>query len=1014
MKNLILLGATFLFLVISTHAQESYTFTQPSHAFQEGTALFLQKQYSAAQHQMEIFLQKADPLDKVRSEEASYFIAACAFELRQPNAKELIEQHLSSYPSSPQQAHLHYMSGILSFEAKQYAGAINELGKATINQLNLSEGLLCHFAIGYSNMAVNRFSDALIAFKPLLGSEKYDAVSTYYYGYCEYALDNYEAALPYFQKIDQLPEFSSLAPYYIIQIYAKQHDYAKVKSYGNFILKSQPNNPKNNEVYRLLGESDYREQNYNQAVIRFSKATTMDAFLPRNSLYMWGISCYKTDRFTDGITPLSKVAAVSDSLGQNGFFWLGNTYIQLKETLKAKLAFEAASKMNYDKTVQEEAMYNYAMTTYTSTSPFGESVKIFDQFLTRFPHSTHSETIKTDLATVLLASKDYPAALQAIQKLQSNSPQIAAAKENILFHLGIEQFNNNQYQTAIDYFTKSIDSETFGTVMAQTYYWRGESYYRLHNYQSAIKDWVAYQNNPLGPKDANYNQSNYDLGYAYFKVNDFKQSQLYFLRFAGSEHDPLSLIYNDALVRIADCHFQTRDFADAHIFYAQVIAKNVAASAYAQYQTAFINGLEKHYRAKIDELNKLTKNYPTSEYTEQAYYDIGRAYISLEQYDKAIAAYQILLQKFPNGSLARKASLEIGMAYYINNNKQQALDAYKAVVANYPGSNEANEAMQNIENIYVDMADANDYLAYRRSLGKNNGLSINAQDSLTFVTAEKLYLSGQTEQAVTQLNQYLTQFCPQGNYCVKATYYLADSYRQLHQLDNALAAYQKLATLKGNPYQEEALAQCASITYDAKTYDASLNFFQSLLNITTNNTYKQAALLGILRSSYLEHNSVVTIATANNIFTDIQATPEMKDEARFDRASSYQLINQADSAFADWNLLAQDVHSAYGAQAKYEVAKYYFNKGDLAKSESEVLDFINKGTSYQFWLAKSFLLLSDIYVKKGDDFQAKQYLLSLRDNYHANDEIQSLIQQRLQAIDEHQNAPTTSTPAVNN
>ena len=297
MKKLILLGATFLFLVINSHAQESYTFTQPSHAFQEGTALYLQKQYSAAQHQMEIFLQKADPIDKVRCQEASYFIAACAFELRQPNAKELIEQELITYPSSPQQSHLHYMAGILRFEAKQYAAALNELGKVTINQLNPSEGLLCHFAIGYSNMAVNRFPDALIAFKPLLGSEKYDAVATYYYGYCEYALDNYAAALPYFQKIDQLPEFSSLAPYYVIQIYAKQHDYAKVRSYGNTILKSQPNNPKNGEVYRLLGECDYREQNYNQAVTQFSKAGAMNASLPRNSLYMWGISCYKTNRY---------------------------------------------------------------------------------------------------------------------------------------------------------------------------------------------------------------------------------------------------------------------------------------------------------------------------------------------------------------------------------------------------------------------------------------------------------------------------------------------------------------------------------------------------------------------------------------------------------------------------------------------------------------------------------------------------------------------------------------------
>ncbi|MBB3187993.1 tetratricopeptide repeat protein [Microbacter margulisiae] len=1002
MKKLISLLAVLLLLNITAHGQESYAFTQPAHAFRDGVALYLQKQYSAAQQQFRAFLHQANTLDKVNKEEADYYIASCAFALRQSDAMNLIATQIDKYSNSPQISQLHYMAGILNFEAKHYIKATNQLAQVSAKDLDPSEQQLCYFATGYSYMAISKFSDALTAFQPLLGSEKYDAVATYYCGYCKYALDQYSAALPYFQKIDQDQAFASLAPYYVIQIYAKLHDYDKVKSYGNNILATQPHNPKNNEVYRLLGECNYRERNYTQAIAQFEKAGSGNE-LPRSSLYMWGLSYYLSNKFIDAVMPLSKVAAVSDSLGQNSFFWLGNSYMHLKEPLKAKLAYESASKMSFDKKVQEEAMYNYAMTIYTNASPFGESIKVFDQFLSRFPNSTHGETIKKDLATALLASRDYPAALQAIQKLQTNSPEIAAAKENILFHLGIEQFNLHHYQPAIDYFNQSIASETFASPMAQIYFWRGESYYRQKEYQSAIQNWTAYQSSPQSASDANYNESNYNLGYAYFHLNDFKRSQLYFLRFAGSAHDPLSATYNDALLRIADCHFQLRNFLDARLFYTQVISKNVPASAYALYQTAFIDGLQRHYSIKIDELNKLVTNYPTSEYTEQAYYEIGRSYISLNQYNKAIAAYQTLLTKFPNGALARKAALEIGMAYYNNNEKQQAIAAYKTVVANYPGSTEANEAMQNLENVYVELANVNDYLAYRRSLGKNNELSFNAQDSLTFVTAEKLYISGQPEQAASQLRQYLAQFCPQGNYCIKATYYLADSYRQLHQMDSALVDYQKLATINGNPYQEEALTQCASITYDQKQYNAALNYFQSLLHLTSNSTYKQAALLGVLRSSYLTKNDTTTIAAAKTILNDNQATPDMKAEARFDRAAAYQLINQPDSSFADWNLLAQDLHTLYGAEAKYDIAKYYFETNDLAKSENEILDFINKGTPYRFWLAKSFLLLSDIYVKRGDYFQANQYLLSLRDNYHANDEIQTLIQQRLQAIKEHQN-----------
>ena len=61
-----------------------------------------------------------------------------------------------------------------------------------------------------------------------------------------------------------------------------------------------------------------------------------------------------------------------------------------------------------------------------------------------------------------------------------------------------------------------------------------------------------------------------------------------------------------------------------------------------------------------------------------------------------------------------------------------------------------------------------------------------------------------------------------------------------------------------------------------------------------------------------------------------------------------------------------------------------------------------KNTPHQFWLARSFVLLVDIYIKKGNDFQAKQYLLSLKRNYTVQDEIQGLIDERLSAISQRE------------
>ena len=51
-------------------------------------------------------------------------------------------------------------------------------------------------------------------------------------------------------------------------------------------------------------------------------------------------------------------------------------------------------------------------------------------------------------------------------------------------------------------------------------------------------------------------------------------------------------------------------------------------------------------------------------------------------------------------------------------------------------------------------------------------------------------------------------------------------------------------------------------------------------------------------------------------------------------------------------------------------------------------------------MARGFVLLADVYLKLGDSFQAKQYLLNLRNNYQGEDDIAGMIEDRLSKIKE--------------
>ena len=57
---------------------------------------------------------------------------------------------------------------------------------------------------------------------------------------------------------------------------------------------------------------------------------------------------------------------------------------------------------------------------------------------------------------------------------------------------------------------------------------------------------------------------------------------------------------------------------------------------------------------------------------------------------------------------------------------------------------------------------------------------------------------------------------------------------------------------------------------------------------------------------------------------------------------------------------------------------------------------IDANPPHDYWLARGFILLSDLLRRKGDTFEADEYLLSLKQNYPGNEaDIFRMIDDRL-------------------
>ena len=212
-----------------------------------------------------------------------------------------------------------------------------------------------------------------------------------------------------------------------------------------------------------------------------------------------------------------------------------------------------------------------------------------------------------------------------------------------------------------------------------------------------------------------------------------------------------------------------------------------------------------------------------------------------------------------------------------------------------------------------------------------------------------------------------------------------------------------LIEVSSNPnsqFLEQSLSEAAALLYEKEDYDTALEYYERLEKRSGDAETILAALKGELRSSYQAGDAQRTIIAASKINTRGNIPEELAREATFMKAKANYSLNNFDDALADFRKVAKEVTSVEGAESKYRVAELLNNKGETSESEKVITAFIDQNTPHQYWMARMFLLLSDISMKKGDTLQARATLQSLKDYYTVdNDGILDEVKSKIALLD---------------
>ena len=987
-----------LCLVVGSHmasGQRSYQFDAPNRLFVEGKELFSLKNYSGCIDKLEAYKQHSTDADLIQ--EADYMLVYSAYEQGRPNAVELLKDYLDVYPASRHADEVNFLIGSAHFGQGEYQKAIFWFNESNIDMLSPEQQEAYCFRLAYSLLQIGDMEKARGYFARIeqIGT-KYREASTYYVAYIDYATGKYNNALVEFTRLKDLPDYKERSLYYITQIYFIQNKYEKVISEGKELLASYPDSENNSEVYRIMGNAYYHLGNEDQAINMLSKYVSSTDSPLRGDLYILGVCYYNKGNYSSAVNALGRTVRDNDALSQNAYLYLGQSYLKLKDKNNARMAFEAAATSSFDKQVKEAAMYNYALLIHeTAFTGFGESVTIFEDFLNDFPNSKYADKVNDYLVEVYLTTKNYQAALNSIDKIKHPSTKILEAKQDILFQLGTQAFTNMELDKAVDLFSRAISLGAYNLESRNdAYFWRGESYYRQGEYNKAISDYRTYLNNTRQRNTDMYALAHYNLGYSYFKLKEYGEALNRFRQYVNLESNQQTPAYADAYNRIGDCLFHNRQFAMAEENYTRAAQLQPSAGDYSVYQKGFLLGLQKDYKGKISVMDRLIREFPESQYVDDALFEKGRSYVLLDNNQAAAASFEQLMRDFPQSSLARKAGVQLGLIYFNDNQPEKAADAYKSVISNYPGSEEAKVALQDLKSVYIELNDINSFAAYANSLGGNVRFEVSEQDSLTYLAAEKLFMRGDNEGARRSLTNYLQTF-PQGAFSSNANFYLASIAFAKKDLEEAKRLFSLVLESGDTKFREESWARKAEIEYLDKDYAAAMESFKHLQAVAENPENKEAAKLGLMRCAELIGQPQEALLAANDLLKEPKLSPEIMSEARYVRAKAYISLKQENKALADLKEISKDTRTIHGAEAKYLLAQLYYDNKDDKNAETVLMNFIENGTPHQYWLARGFILLADIYIRQGDDFQARQYLTSLQNNYKGDDEIAAMIEDRL-------------------
>jgi tetratricopeptide (TPR) repeat protein len=970
-----------LFSCSSLWAQTSDKYNSIYATFYRAEELFLKEQYAAARKEFHDFTvgfeQKNDPLYV----EARYYEGLSALELYQNDGVKLLEEFNKNYPESIYKNLIFFRLGKYFYQKKKYEEVVFWFDQLAASNVEDDDREEFYFKLGYAHFDLNQMVMARSAFHEVKESEtQYGAPSLYYYSHIAYLFGSYQTALDGFEKLRSDAKFSAIAPYYIAQIYYLQGRYDEVAALAPTLADSM-NVANEKDINLLVGDAFYRVGKYDEAVPYLEKYNVKTK-TTRQEDYTLAYCYYQSKAFDRAILFFDRTTKVEDTLAQIAFYQIGECYLQLKESVPARSAFEQAAGMSFRSDVKEDALYQFAVLSYKmDLNPYDEAIVAMERYLNEYPNSLRKNEIYQYLVNCYTTTNNYGKALQSLDKIASKDIRLKSVYQIISFNAGVEQYQKTNYDEAIRLFSLVDKYDIDPVLSGKSKFWSGDASFQKKTYRTAIQQYRTFLTTS-GISDIKMkSDAYYNIGYANLELRDTLEAIESFRLYTQQSNLMNKTKLADAYMRIGDGYYSTRRNEPAVAAYLSA----VALKAGFEDQGLFYLGKTYGYMSdkgsdKIRVLLDIVNNYPQSKYVQISIQEIASTYKGQSQYNQALKYYEQIITDYPNSIIVKDAMVEIADIFYKKGDYTRSETEYKKVLSKFSKDRLICQAGgKGLLDVYRAMKQPEKLQSVIDDYPCAN-LTSDEQEELFYTPAYELYSDSNYAFAIPQIVKYLERY-PAGKYSPEMKIYLGNCYVRTGDEPQAIRIYQEALEGPNNGFTEYAALKVSKYMYNGGKYAEALPYYRKLEEVSSQPEVIYNARLGIMRSSFLVEKWLDAANYADKILKSAQMNSTIRLEGEYAKGMSLYRLDDFAGAMEPLTWIAKNTTTIRGAEAKYTIAELYFKQNELDNADKEVRSIQKMKPMYNYWVAKALLLETRILMVKPDLVQAEQTLKSVMDNY---------------------------------